>query len=447
MTGNDRIKDMILKGESEELKFKRSLSEIKEILETVCAFANSHGGTVLIGVDDDGSIVGVRISNKAVQKLEREIHDRIEPSIYPKIKIAPVDEKIVLLVEVPEGHNKPYLYLGRAFVRVGPVNRRLDRKGIEELLYSKKPSFDSLSFEGKADIDEGLLKELVRRARGRRGMEIEYTGPADILTKLNLADDKGLKNGAVLLFSPEASFIFPQAVVKLRVVKDSEVVDEDLITGPIIQQVDRALNFIKRNISKGYIIRGTERMEMWEYPIKAVREAIVNAIVHRDYFSTSTVQITLKEDTLEVINPGGLPPQLKPEDLKREHPSIPRNPRIARVFYLWGFLEEWGSGTTMMIRECREAGLPDPEFSEEWGFMRVLLRSRRYVEKTLSEGERKALELIRVKKVTTREEVQRFLKVSEKTARRYLSKLVSLGLVSVEGRGKNIKYRLAEEAG
>ncbi|MGY0288804.1 MAG: RNA-binding domain-containing protein [Candidatus Methanodesulfokora washburnensis] len=446
MTGSDRIKKIIAEGESEGLEFKRSLSELKEILETVCAFANSHGGTVLVGIDDDGSILGVKISNKTVQKLEREIHDRIEPFVYPKIRIIPVDERIVLSIEVPEGHNKPYLYLGRAFVRIGSVNRRLDREGIEKLLYSKRPSFDSLSFEERADIDEGLLKELVGRARERRGMEIEYTNLADVLAKLNLADDKGLKNGAVLLFSPDASFIFPQAVVKLRVVRDGKVVDEDLITGPIIRQVDRALDFIKRNISKGYIIRGSERVEMWEYPIKAVREAIVNAIVHRDYSSTSTVQITIKEDSLEVINPGGLPPQLKPEDLKREHPSIPRNPRIARVFYLWGFLEEWGSGTTMMIDACREAGLPDPEFSEEWGFMRVLFRSKKYVEKLLNEGERRALELIRVKGVTTREEVQRFLGVSEKTARRYLSKLVDLGLVRVEGRGKNIKYRLAEAA-
>ncbi|PNV78149.1 MAG: hypothetical protein C0200_02565 [Thermoproteota archaeon] len=447
MTGNDRIRDMILKGESEELEFKKSLSEMKEILETVCAFANSHGGIVLIGIDDDGSIVGVKISNKAVQKLEREIHDRIEPSVYPRIRIIPIDEKIVLSVEVPEGPNKPYLYLGRAFVRVGSVNRRLDRKGMEELLYFKKPSFDSLPFEGRAKIDEELLKELVRRARERRGMEIEYTNTVDMLTRLNLMDDKGLKNGAVLLFSPDASFIFPQAVVKLRMMKDNKIVDEDLITGPVIRQVDRALDFIKRNISKGYIIKEAERMEIWEYPIKAVREAIVNALAHRDYSSTSAVQITLREDSLEVMNPGGLPPQLKPEDLKREHPSIPRNPRIARVFYLWGFLEEWGSGTTMMTEECRKAGLPDPEFSEEWGFMRVVLHSKRYVEKILNEGERKALELVRVKGVATREEGQRFLGVSEKTARRYLSKLVSLGLVSVEGRGRNIKYRLTEVAG
>jgi ATP-dependent DNA helicase RecG len=274
MTGSDRIKKIIAEGESESLEFKRSLSELKEILETVCAFANSHGGTVLVGIDDDGSILGVKISNKTVQKLEREIHDRIEPFVYPKIRIIPVDEKIVLSIEVPEGHNKPYLYLGRAFVRIGSVNRRLDREGIEKLLYSKRPSFDSLSFEGKADMDEGLLKELVERARERRGMEIEYTNLADVLAKLNLADDKGLKNGAVLLFSPDTSFIFPQAVVKLRVVRDGKVVDEDLITGPIIRQVDRALDFIKRNISKGYIIRGSERVEMWEYPIKAVREAI-----------------------------------------------------------------------------------------------------------------------------------------------------------------------------
>jgi ATP-dependent DNA helicase RecG len=165
MTGSDRIKKIIAEGESESLEFKRSLSELKEILETVCAFANSHGGTVLVGIDDDGSILGVKISNKTVQKLEREIHDRIEPFVYPKIRIIPVDEKIVLSIEVPEGHNKPYLYLGRAFVRIGSVNRRLDREGIEKLLYSKRPSFDSLSFEGKADMDEGLLKELVERAR------------------------------------------------------------------------------------------------------------------------------------------------------------------------------------------------------------------------------------------------------------------------------------------
>jgi predicted HTH transcriptional regulator len=103
MTGSDRIKKIIAEGESEGLEFKRSLSELKEILETVCTFANSHGGIVLVGIDDDGSILGVKISNKTVQKLEREIHDRIEPFVYPKIRIIPVDEKIVLSIEVPWG--------------------------------------------------------------------------------------------------------------------------------------------------------------------------------------------------------------------------------------------------------------------------------------------------------------------------------------------------------
>ncbi|MGB9718803.1 MAG: RNA-binding domain-containing protein [Thermoproteota archaeon] len=433
------IDELVEAGESEKLEFKKSLAERDEILETITAFSNTRGGTVVIGVDDHGNVIGVDFKKGEIESLENSINQLIEPRVYPDFKIIPYRNRLILKIEVHEGFNKPYFYRGACYVRRGSVTRRLDRNGILEVV-SRRVTFDSLVFEGEYEISEELVEDFLKKAREGRRMRIESENIQTVLKKLNLLDRGKVRNGALLLFSKECSSHFPQAVIKIGYVEGDKMVDEALIEGPLQVQLEEAMSFIQKHIRKGYVIKGLERVESWEYPLESVREALVNALLHRDYFSNSHISVRIEESGIIVENPGELPPPLEIEDLSREHPSIPRNPLISRAFFYMGYFEEWGSGTLRMINSLRSMGLPDPEFSQGKGFFKVWIRNLKSLEKYLNENEKRLLDFIRARRTASRRDCELFLNLSERSVRRFLSKLEGLGLIRRTGEGRQIKY-------
>ena len=436
MTGID---ELIKQGESEKLEFKKSLAEREEILRTITAFSNTSGGTIIIGIDERKNIIGIKPEKGEIEGLENSINQLIEPKVYPDFQLIPYDNKLILRIDVHEGLNKPYFYKGACYVRKGNVTRRLDRDGVVELV-SHKVTFDSLIFEGTFKADEELIEEFLKKARDRRKMKIESSAPEFVLRKLGLVKDEKVRNGALLLFSRNCSSYFPQAVIKIGYFEGENVLDETLIEGPLQIQVESALDFIKGHIRKGYIIKGLERIERWEYPLEAIREALVNAVLHRDYFSPSSIRVKVGEFGITVENPGELPPPLKIEDLSKEHPSIPRNPLVSRAFYYMGYFEEWGSGTIRMIKALKEAGLPSPEFTQDRGYFKVWIKSFKSIEEALNENEKELLDFIRARKIVNRNDCESFLKLSERSVRRILSKLEKLGLIRKVEKGKKTKY-------
>jgi len=436
MAGIDRL---VEEGESEKLEFKKSLAERDEILETITAFSNTRGGTVLIGVDDYGNVIGVDLKKGEIESLENSINQLIEPKVYPDFKDIPYRNRLILKIEVHEGFNKPYFYRGACYVRKGNVTRRLDRNGILEVV-SRRVTFDSLIFEGEYEISEELVEGFLKKARERRRMRMESENIQTVLKKLNLLDRGKVRNGALLLFSKECSSHFPQAVIKIGHAEGDKMVDEALIEGPLQVQLEEAMRFIQKHIRKGYVIKGLERIESWEYPLESVREALVNALLHRDYFSNSHVSVRIGESGIIVENPGELPPPLEIEDLMREHPSIPRNPLISRAFFYMGYFEEWGSGTLRMINSLRSMGLPDPEFSQGKGFFKVWIRNLKSLEEYLNENEKRLLDFVRARRTVSRRDCELFLNLSERSVRRFLSKLEGLGLIRRTGEGRKIKY-------
>ncbi len=183
-----------------------------------------------------------------------------------------------------------------------------------------------------------------------------------------------------------------------------------------------------------------EREEIFEYPLRAIREIIVNAVAHRDYSSKSPVYIRIFEDRLEVENPGNLL-ELSIDDLKKPHRSVLRNPKIAEVLYYIGFIEKWGTGTLVVIKSCLENGNDEPIF-ESNGTFKVIIHSS--VNFQFNEIEGKILEYLKEKKVARRKEIEKLLGVKESTARRYLENLQKKGLVSKVGKGRETKYVIVE---
>jgi len=452
---NEQIQQLIHQGEGERTEFKLSLSDLNRIVEVVTSFANAKGGTVIVGIRDK-RIIGVTVGKETIERLANKITDNTDPGIYPKIETHAIEGKIIITISVPEGDNKPYLAFGRPFIRVGNVTKLMKRSQYEELLLKrKKLEFDELICEEGTieDINTDKIQWFLRKAMIERKLDIEpQTMPEEVLQRLKLMKGEKLTNAAILLFGKEPQEFFLQAETRCARFKGLNVtepfIDMKVIEGDLFSQVDEAEKFVLRNISKAAWIEPAkiERQEKWEYPPDAIREAVTNAICHRDYESSASVQIRIFDDRIEIWNPGELPEPLTPEDLKKKHESKPRNKLVARCFFLAKFIEEWGTGTNKIVEWCLGQGLPEPLFEETAGSFVVTLRKYHITEevrKGLNEKEKAIISRLEKKGTITSGEIQKMFNVSRNTANRYLKKLLSLKLIESHGEGKSIYYVLA----
>lgn len=450
----EQIIQLIHQGEGEKIEFKLSLSDLNRIVEIVTSFTNAKGGTIIVGVRGK-RIIGVRVGKETIERLANKITDNTDPCIYPKIQTHTLDGRTVITISVPEGDNKPYLAFGKPFVRVGNVTKLMKRSQYEELLLKrKKLEFDELICEEGTieDINADKIQWFLKKAIVERKLDIEpQTMPKEVLQRLKLIKGRKLTNAAILLFGKEPQKFFLQAETRCARFKGLNVtepfIDMKVIEGDLFSQVDEAEKFVLRNISKAAWIEPAkiERQEKWEYPPDAIREAVTNAICHRDYESSASVQIRIFDDRIEIWNPGQLPESLTPEDLKKKHESKPRNKLVARCFFLAKFIEEWGTGTNKIVEWCLRQGLPEPLFEEKAGSFVVTLRKYHLTEevrKGLNEREKVIISRLEKDGKITSGEVQKMFNVSRDTANRYLKKLLSLKLIEKHGEGKSTYYVL-----
>ena len=357
--------------ETEAVEFKKSLAERSEILECVSAFANTKGGRIYIGVEPSGKIIGVEIGNNTIENLANEIKQNTDPKVFPSIEVLKVKSKDIISLFVPEYPSKPVWAKDKVFIRVGRTNQKASADIIGHFIKDQhaikwdKTLFSKASIK---DISQNKIKLFIEKASVERNTVFEGTiNIKNILQSLNLIENNSLTNASILLFSKNPQSIFLNSEVKCARFKGNEpidFIDMQSIDGTIIEQVPSILNFIRRHINISVRISGTpEREEIWEYPQEALREAIINAICHRDYEDPGNVQVRIFDSRLEVWNPGVLPRDLKIKMLKRDHQSKPRNELIARCFYLIKYIEQWGTGTNRIIRLCKQAKLPEPKFS------------------------------------------------------------------------------------
>jgi len=455
------IEELMEKEESETLEFKKSLSEWKEIVETVSAFSNTKGGIIVVGVDDNKNLAGVNIGKGTVEDLTNRILTNTEPKIYPEIEVARREKEKIVIIKVETYPFDVVLAFGRPFKRVGKNTVRMSKDEYKRRIleiHKKEIYFDGqpLTEARIDDIDEERLRQFVKKARETRKLDVkEGESVGSILKKLKLLKGDSLTNAAILLFGKEPEKFFNQIGVKcikfMGVDVTGEMLDFKEIEGDLFSEVEEVERFIFSNISlRAWIEEGEiRRQEKWEYPPKAIREALVNAIVHRDYRSASKIQIRIFDDGIEFWNPGRLPEGWTVETLRVEHASEPFNPLIARMFFWVGYIEEIGTGTNKMIKWCGEWGLPEPDFQIKSENIVVTFRksklTEKYLEKLgLSEREKGIIQLIKEKKKITSYNIQRRYGVSRDTANRWLNRLIKLNLIRRRGRGKAIYYTLRE---
>ncbi|MEK6845873.1 MAG: RNA-binding domain-containing protein, partial [Nanoarchaeota archaeon] len=315
--------------ESEKVELKPSLSQIDEVVETVAAFANTSGGKILIGVSDKGEVIGAAVGKDTLERLTNKLRQNTDPAVYPHLKLLNLGGKTVIEITVPESKDKPVLAFGRVFKRVGKSTLKASRSEYECMMLEKrKVFFDSFICGGAklSEIDGNKVKEFLFKAGSERRLNIgPETSVKEALERLGLLMKGKLTNAAILLFgrNPQKYLLHSEArCARFKGTEPVEFIDMKVFGGTLLEMRDNAVEFVKEHIKMGAKVVGTERIETWEYPLEAVREAITNAICHRDYEQPSMVQVRIFDDRVEIWGCGKLPLPLKLEDLKRKHDSV-----------------------------------------------------------------------------------------------------------------------------
>jgi ATP-dependent DNA helicase RecG len=435
--------------ETKKLDFKEKFTD--EVLETLCAFANTDGGQIIIGVRDNGEVKGIEINNKELQQITEKIVTNL--GIYPDIEIKEEQGKKILLIKVPRS-KFPVSYKGKYYERVGNTTREMSFEKLKEFL-REDLYWDSLTNESNfEEIDPETVKLFIRlsKARGRLTIFDEDSKPELLFEHLKLFEKGKLTNAAILLFGRDPQRYFLNSVLRIiRLKNHTTIIGDKLIDGNLFKQVIEGEEAIKSFINVRYEIKDFQRNEIWDYPLAALREAMINALIHRDYFRWGVqTQIKIFDDHIWFYNIGGLPKGITLEQLKKPHSSVPRNPLIVHIFYLAGFIEEVGSGTGRMIEEMKKVGLPEPEFKEEMGGFSVYLRKDPYTEELLrslglNERQIKAVMYVKGKGKITNKEYQELNEVSNKTAYLELAGLVEKGVFTIEGMGKKTFYKVMKK--
>ena len=443
--------------EGKTLEFKRDISSAGPILKTICAFANTAGGTLLFGIEDrTGAVVGVIDPLDAEERLSSIIADGIEPRVLPEVEVIPWRDRHVLAVQVHLGPSRPYHVKSAGpergvFVRLGSSNRQADAALIGEL---------GRSAHGEG-FDEQPVPELGADTIDLDAVRAVFSGVRtirrpDLKTLRLTAASQGREvptSGGILLFGHDRLERFPDAWIqagRFKGLTKSTVVDSADITAYPAVAVEHALAFVVRNTSLAYEIAGARRLEVPEYPPVAVREAIQNAVVHADYSQRGApIRIAVFDDRLEVENPGILVPGLTLGDLLGGVSKL-RNRVIGRVFRELGLIEQWGSGVTRIREACHAAGMAEPLFEEVGMRFRVTLYSARRKPPVADAVDASALEALRAADGLTTSQVAAAIGRTPRATRTRLQKLVERGLVVEIGSGPTDpqrRYHVAEEPG
>ncbi len=447
-------KEEILKGEGSHLEFKQEIPEKKEnFLKTVSAFSNTSGGTIVFGIDDKThTIKGLEGDIfKLMDSIINAISDNIEPLISPEIFPESIDGKTVIILNIfPTNYTPCFLKVrgkeNGTFVRIGATTRAADFYALRELeLNGVRTSFDSQKNVNlmndkahfNADVTKKLCMEIQKRIKREGFSETEVTEKTlESLGVLKNINGELFPTNAYALLTLSDFYDFSRCSVRcacFRGVDKTVFLDKFDCSGPIFEQVEQALKFVLKNIKVGIRFVGLQGLDDYEIPVNALREAIVNAVVHRSYMIEEPVQIAIYDDRIEIISPGRLVPGLSLESALNGK-SVSRNPVIAKVFRIMDFMEEWGSGFGRINQECKKAGIKAPEFIENESdcslvFKRIVKNNvPQGVPQDVPQGVPQDLDgfiinEIKMNNKITREEIARKANVNPKTVARHIEKL------------------------
>lgn len=448
------IQDLLSSPESKTLEFKETMPTPQAIAKTACAFSNAGGGTILIGVEDKNKTI-IGIDEQEIHILEEKIasivYTIVEPTPSNHITIQNVDGKLLLKIDVFPGSLKPYHLKSKGelegtYIRVGSTNRKADIETIEELRRQRM----NISFDETSVIDASLedihTKNIEFYLKKRE--EVRDIPKLEPDTKF-LKNIKAIQqqNGSIyptaagiLLFSNEPEKYIPGATIKcarFKGIEMDEFLDQKIIKGSLFSQIEETIAFFKKNVKRGAKIEGVYRKEEYEYPETAIREAVVNAICHRDYSRKGAdIKFAIFDDRIEITSPGGLLPQISLSDLGTGVSEL-RNKIIGRIFNEMGLIEGWGTGIRRIRKQIEEKGLVPPEFRESNGFFKAIIYNEPLQEPfELDKDEKEIIAYIQKHGKAGTKDLEKVLGKSKATIKRKIRTLTENGYLIWKGKSK-----------
>ena len=433
---------ILTRPEGKTLEFKRDLSSPEGVLKTLVAFANTAGGTLLVGVEDrTRNVRGVPDALDVEERIANIVSDAIAPRLLPEIEMLPWRSTQVIAIQVHPSAARPH-YLKRdgaesgTYVRVGSTNRRADADMLQELRRAARG--ETYDEQPMADLDSEALDF---RAASESFKPTRTLRKRDLETLRLLTAHQGHTVptvGGVLLFGRDRERHFPDAWIqagRFDGVDKSRILDGAEFRDLPVAAIEDAIAFIEKHSLYGADIGRVRRTDRWNLPPIAVREAVINAVAHADYAQRGApIRISIFDDRLEIENPGLLPFGLTVEDLEQGVSKL-RNRVIGRVFHALGLIEQWGSGIQRMTAACREAGLPAPRLEEIATRFRVTIFTAIVNGPKLDDTDQAIVTGLSDGDGKLTSEIAAVIGLTSRATRTRLARLVGIGLVREVGSG------------
>jgi ATP-dependent DNA helicase RecG len=419
--------------ENQNIEWKESWRD--EYLKWICGFANAQGGQIYIGKNDQGEVVGITDSAKLLEDIPNKVRDVL--GILVNVNALSENEKVYLEIEV-EAYPYPISYKGQYHYRTGSTKQELKGAALDKFLLQKLGKrWDGVPVPRltENDLSRSALDYFRKKAvkSKRLDADIWEDSMMELLEKLQLVEDVYLKRATILLFHPNPEKYITGAFIKIGFFRtDIDLDFQDEIHGHLFEQVEKTMELLLTKYLKAYIrYERLHRIEEYPIPETALREAILNAVAHKDYSGQTPIQISVYENRLLIWNQGQLPEHWTIEKLSQKHPSAPYNPAIANVFFKAGLIEAWGRGTLRILDDCRLAKTPIPVFQYDFGGFMVDFKMKQRARTDNTNGivngtvndtvkAQKLLPIIRENPAVTLDQMATQLAISKRTINRYI---------------------------
>jgi ATP-dependent DNA helicase RecG len=433
--------------ENQNIEYKQSWHD--DYLKWVCGFSNAQGGKIYVGKDDNGKVVGINNYKELLEEIPNKINNLM--GITADVNLKQDNGKHYIEIKV-QPYSVPISLRGRYYYRSGSVKHELTGPSLNEFLLKKLGfTWDSV-IEPRAtfdDIDEASVSKFLIMSQKSDRLPASFgLSIPELFEKLKISEKGQLKRAALVMFGKDPGRFYVNSFVKIgkfgkepHDLQYHELEDGNLMTlsQTVLEQIYH--KFLIKKVS----FEGMFRYETGEYPTEALREMILNALVHRNYMG-APIQIRITDEDISVWSEGYLPEGITEEDLKKVHRSVPRNPLIAQLCFYCTLIDAWGRGTTKIINSCKKYGLPDPVLiNHQAGFMSMLTKASpeplTLNKIKLNERQIKAVEYVKEHGSITNAEHQKINDTSRRTALRDLDILCKLEVFEMMGERKNTQYK------
>lgn len=451
------LEALLAMGETECLAFL-GVSDLTSVIQTVCAFLNQKGGQVLLGTDAGGPAPDISVDANYLNHLKQKLTEEISPTALWTLEEESIQGKTILVLNVPEGQDKPYVTSGAIYLRRKARTQPATRDELTNLIRHQTGSptrweRELVSGATLDDLDIGLLKETIERAISAQRWQSDAGDVEGFLYRLGLSSEGNLTQAAILLYGKQPARLLPQARVRFLVLPEGKTGSRYEVDQTFEACLLRMASEIPAALAPYTMVESRFPSERWQredhmrHPMTALREGIMNALVHRDYRHPGNITLTISPGSLVIANPGRLPQGLTPSDLKRDHLSCPQNPDIAHICFLHGLIEKVGRGTQRILEDCQRAHLPEPKWQSKGLETTLTFPSRSalqaYLPLTeLNERQARMIEALRENPKLRPTDVTALFagKVTDRTLRTDLETLVDGGWVGRQGKGRSIFY-------